>query len=241
MKGKKQKISSKHKMSEAVSVVSHQLKTPLSAIKGYLEVLHLGELGSLNKKQKEYVDDALSNTNIMISLVKDLLDVSRIEENRMELKLKKEDIVKLTQNSIKELISFAKAKNCIVELQVKNKIPLLLIDEVKIKQVINNLITNAIKYNKRKGRVIVDIEKKKDRVYFKCNDEGIGITKKDQKKLFNRFFRGEKAIALATEGSGLGLYIARSIVKMHSGDLSCKSKENQGSTFEFYIPIKKVS
>ena len=232
------KKDKRHKLGEVISIVSHQFKTPLSVIKGYLEVLIAEDLGKINSKQKEYLEDAMQSTLRMIELVKDLLDVSRIEQGRLDLKIKPSNLEKIIRKIIKEFSSFVKAKNCAIYFKTLNEIPIINIDSLKIEQAISNIISNAIKYNKRKGRIDICLEKKGANVIFHCKDNGIGILKTDKKKVFNKFYRGEKAIMLATGGSGLGLFITKAIIKKSNGKIWFESKKNKGSSFCFSLPIK---
>jgi signal transduction histidine kinase len=228
-----------YKLAEVVSVVSHQLKTPLSAIKGYLEVLLSKDLGKLNEQQEEYLKDVLENTKQMINLVRDLLDVTRIEANRIELKKSPTSPIKIVKKSMKEFSLLARAKNCKLSLEILGQPPLLNIDPIKIKQVIDNLISNAILYNKRKGEVKVSLSKKGKRVVFCCKDTGIGMAKREKDKIFTKFYRSEQAIALVTRGSGLGLFISKAIIEKSGGKIWFNSKREEGSTFCFSLPIEK--
>jgi len=232
------KREKEHKLSEVISIVSHQFKTPLSVIKGYLEVLIAKDLGKINSKQEEYLKNAMQNTLRMIELVKDLLDVSRIEQGKLDFKIKSSNIEEITKKIIKEFSSFIIAKNCTIHFKSLNKVPIIKIDPLKIEQVIFNLISNAIKYNKRKGRIDIYLEKKGNNVIFRCNDSGIGISKTNRSKVFNKFHRSEKAIMLATGGSGLGLFIAKAIIEQSNGNIWFRSKEGKGSSFCFSLPIK---
>lgn len=233
------KRKGKYKLAEVASVVSHQLKSPLSVIKGYLEVLISEDLGKLNKEQKEYLGDVLENTNQMIELVRDILDVTIIEVHQMELKPASTDLVKLIKTTVQDFALLAKAKNCQLSFKAENKIPKLNIDANKIKQVIANLISNAILYNKRKGKVEVTIAKKANKVVFCCQDKGVGVSEDEKSKIFTKFFRSERVLALATGGSGLGLFISQAIIKKSGGKIWFKSKEGEGSTFCFSLPIKR--
>ena len=232
------KKDKEHKLAEVISIVSHQFKTPLSVIKGYLEVLIAEDLGELNSSQKEYLADAMQNTLRMIELVKDLLDVSRIEQGKLDFKIRPTNLEKITKKVIREFSSFVKAKNCTINFKALNKIPVIRVDSLKIEQVISNFISNAIKYNKRKGKISVQLEKKGKNVIFHCKDDGIGISKADQKKVFDKFYRSEKAVMLATGGSGLGLFIAKAIIKKSKGKIWFESKEDKGSSFTFSLPIR---
>lgn len=227
-----------YKLTEVVSVVSHQLKTPLSAIKGYLEVLMSEDLGKLTPKQQEYLEDALENTNQMISLVRDILDVARIEANLMEMKPKLTNLEKIVKETVEEFSFLARAKNCDLSLKVFNKLPSLNIDPIKIKQVVTNIISNAILYNKRKGTVKVSLQKKGKKALFCCQDTGIGITKEEKTKIFTKFYRSERAFVRQTSGSGLGLFISKAIIEKSGGKIWFESQNGKGSIFCFSLPMK---
>ncbi len=239
MKEKTKKPLTEYKLTESISIVSHQLKTPLSAIKGYLEVLLAGDLGKINKKQKEYLDDALENAVKMSELVKNLLDVSRIEENRIDLHPKWINLEKIVKEAVNDFTSLAKAKNCEIFLKVADNTPKVYVDPLRVKQAVNNLISNAIEYNKRRGRVEVSLEKEKGEVVFCCKDVGIGIPEADKEKIFKKFYRSEKTLSLTTEGTGLGLFISKAFIEKSGGKIWFKSKEEEGSKFCFSFPAKK--
>ncbi len=232
------KNRNEYKLTEVVSIVSHQLKTPLSAIKGYLEVLLLGDLGKLNEGQKEYVGDVLENTNQMIELVKDILDVTKIEAGRMEFNPKPTNLTEVVEEVVKEFSFLAKAKNCKLSFELSDGLPLLNIDPIKVKEVVSNLIANAINYNKRKGKVKTSLFKKRKNVVFCCKDTGVGITEKEKDKIFTKFYRSEKVMSMVTSGSGLGLFISKAIIEKSGGKMWFKSKLGKGSTFCFSLPIK---
>lgn len=239
MKTVKKQKAAPYKISEVTSVVSHQLKTPLSAVKGYLEELLSGDLGRLTSEQKEYLSDALENTNRMIVLVKDILDVARIEENRMEFRVEPVDFIPIVQESIKGFLPIAKAQNCSISFSFSPDIPFLRIDGLKMKQVVDNLIFNAIAYNRRKGHVKINVERESKAVVFCCRDMGIGIEESEKKKIFSKFYRSEEAITHTTGGSGLGLFIAKAIIEKSGGKIWFESKKGAGSTFCFSLPLGK--
>ena len=231
----------KPKMSEVVSVVAHQLKNPLSVIKGYLEVLIGEELGKINAKQKEYLSDAFENVGRMSRIVNYLLDISRIEEGRYELKLEKVNLEKMTGQVIKDFSFWVKASNCQILFKKPKKLPKVLVDPLKIRQVIENLISNAVKYKSvGLGKIEISIKKKDKNLTFACKDNGIGIPKEDFKKVFSKFYRSEKAIELDPSGSGLGLHINKAIVTLAGGKIWFRKNKNVGMTFYFTLPIAKT-
>jgi len=224
--------------SQFVSISAHQLRTPLSIIKWSLGMLLAGDVGSLTKEQKEFLQKTYQTNERMIRLVNDLLNVARIEEGRFVYQPKVvefDQLVKKTFNSLKEL---AKKKNLTYKLVVKEskKPKVVKVDIEKITLVIKNLIENAIHYTPCKGKITVTVERKNKEVLFSVKDTGVGIPKEQQKRVFSRFFRGSNVIKMETEGTGLGLFISKNIVEAHGGKIWFKSKENKGTTFFFTLP-----
>ncbi len=230
----------KPKMAEVISIVAHQLKTPLSVIKGYLEVLLSEDLGKVNKKQKEYLSDALKNVGRMARIVNYLLDVSRTEEGKFELKLEKVSLEKIVEEIINNFSSWIRASNCRIYLKKPKKIPRVLVDPLKIRQVIENLISNAVKYKRPgEGKVEITLEVKGKNLLFSCRDNGIGIPKEDSKKVFTKFYRSERAMESDPSGTGLGLYINKAIINLAGGKIWFKRNKDSGVTFYFTLPIVK--
>lgn len=230
----------KSKISETVSIVAHQLKSPLSVIKGYLEILLTEDFGEINEKQKEYLGDALANVQRMAIIVNYLLDVSRIEEGRYDLQLQKANLEEIISQVIKDFSSWTKASNCKIVFTSSKELPKVSIDPLKIRQVIENLISNAIKYKGAgEGKIEITLEKKGKSILFSCKDNGISIFKEDSKKVFSKFYRSEKAMELDPSGSGLGLYINKAIITLNKGKVWFKKNKGPGLTFFFTLPIKK--
>ena len=226
--------------SEFVSVASHQLKTPLAGIKWISELLLGDKIVKPNKKQVEYLKDIQTNNDRMLKLVGDLLDVSHIETGRkFNIEKKETDIPALVSMAIKANQQLADGKKIkIILCQGAPKQLMLNVDGDKIGQVFGNLINNAIKYSKDGGQVEVGCKHKPNETIFSIKDQGIGIPEKQQDKVFQKFFRGENALTQATDGTGLGLYIAKAIVEAHGGKIWFESVENQGTTFYFSLPNK---
>jgi len=224
------------KLTDVTSVISHQLKTPLAGMKSSLEVLLAGDLGEISKEQKEYIQLTLGNVNKMILLVKDLLDVSRIDEDRFVLKPEKSNVVELVKDAIGELSTFAQAKNTEIVLDAEPDIPPLTIDAIKIKQVIDNILYNAIRYNKGKGRIEITLKNNDGTVLLSCKDNGVGISEEDKKMIFNKYYRSPRVISLAPDGTGLGLYISKAIIEKSGGTIWFESLEGKGTIFYFTLP-----
>lgn len=225
---------------EFVSVASHQLRTPLTGIKWFTELLIKGKAGKLNKKQADFLQQVSASNERMIALVNDLLSVSRIETGRkFTIEKKKVDIVEIITQVLSDNISLARDKKVkIIKCKSRVKQFKIVVDGDKIRQVFHNLISNAIKYSKEKGKVKINCDHgKKDEVVFSIEDNGAGIPKDQQKRIFEKFFRADNIAVRGIEGTGLGLYIAKAIVEAHGGKMWFKSAENKGSVFYFSLPM----
>lgn len=224
--------------SEFVSIVSHQLRSPLSNLIWAIELLMSGRLGKIEENQTEYFKILKENSSRMGELVSDLLIVSRIETATLPIKKQEFSIEDLIKKLISNIEPFAKATNVEIKLETQKDLPKVFADSSQIRLVIENLLDNAIRYVKERGVVEIKLETKGNSLYFEIKDNGIGIPKDDQKYIFQKFFRSENALRYQTQGSGLGLFITRSIVNKSGGKISFKSEENKGSTFWFILPIK---
>ncbi len=224
--------------SEFISIVSHQLRAPLSNLTWVIELLMSGRVGKIEEEQVEYLKILKENSDRMKDLVKDLLIVSRIESARLSLRKEEFSLEELTKEIIKEFEHFAKASNCQIEFSAEKNLPKIFGDRYQIRQVIENLLDNAIRYTKGRGKVKIRIKKEKKFIHFEIEDNGIGIPKEDQKFIFQKFFRASNVLKYKTQGTGLGLYIAKAIVERSGGKIGFKSQEGAGSTFWFKLPIK---
>jgi len=229
--------------SEFVSIVSHQLRTPLSALKWSLDLLRSKRLGEINEKQKEYLDIVNDSGDKMIRLVNDLLNVSRIEQGRFTIQPKSFAIDEMVSEIIREFEAIASANNVRLSLVKDRDLPSVFADPDKIRMVVQNLIDNAIKYSKKGGGLVIitaEGDKEKDKkIKLSVKDDGTGIPLFMQKHVFGKFFRGENLIKQKVEGTGLGLFIAKGIVKISNGEIGFKSEEGKGSIFWFTLPIAK--
>ncbi len=229
----------KTKITEIVSIVSHQLKTPLSVIKGYLEALISGDCGEINSFQKEYLSDALENVERTAHFIESLLDVSKIEEGQFKTKLKPVALEEITEGVLANLSMWIKASNCDIFFKKPKKLPSVLTDPYKVRQVVQNLITNAVTYKSGRGKIEITLEKAGKRILFICKDNGVGIPKKDFKKVFSKFYRSEEAMELDPSGSGLGLYINKAIVESSKGKIWFSKNKKAGMTFVFSLSLAK--
>lgn len=233
----------KYKISEAVSVIAHHLKNPIAIIKGYIEALVAGDCGEVNLAQKEYLNDALINVKEMSKTVNDLIDISRIEEGEYKLSFKPVSLEETIFQVLSDFFHWAKASNCKIIFKKPKKLPQVFTDPQKIKYVIENIISNAIKYNLEHGiiEVSVALKQTKKEILFSCKDNGIGIQEEDYKKVFTKFYRSEKALEIDPSGSGLGLYVNKAIIELSGGKIwFTKNKNGRGMTFHFSLPIAKM-
>ncbi len=226
---------------EATSIAAHQLKNPISIIKNYLEVLSSEEIGKLNEKQKEYLSDIAEILEKMRRIVEYLLEISRIEEGKYKLKKEKFSLEDLTENVIKDFKIWAQATNTEIFFKREKNLPKVFSDPIRIRHVIENFISNAIKYKKpeKKGKIIISIKKRGKFLLFSCKDNGIGIPKKDFKKVFTKFYRSEKATQLDPQGTGLGLFIDKATIEESGGKIGFKKNRGSGMTFYFTLPCSK--
>jgi len=227
--------------SEFISVVSHQLRSPISNLNWALEFLLSGRIGKTDEKQLEYFKILKENTSRMRELVSDLLIVSRIESATLPLKKEDFSIIKLIEGTFKEFEPFAKASNVELKFEYEKGTEKIFADPNQIGQVIKNFMDNAIRYVEKKGEVKVTLKKKGENLYFEIKDIGVGIPKEDQKYIFQKFFRSKNALRYQTQGSGLGLFIAKSIIEKSGGKIGFKSEEGKGTIFWFVIPINNKS
>jgi PAS domain S-box-containing protein len=224
---------------EFVSLVAHQLRTPLSAIKWTVRILLDRELGEITKEQQDFLEKIYQANERMISLINDLLNVARIEEGRYIYKpilVSIELLVQSVVNSYKEQLE---GKGIVFDLKRPERpLPQVLIDAEKMTLTVQNLLANAILYTPKGGSVTISLKCVNNEVEFSIKDTGVGIPRDQQERIFTKFFRGTNVLRMETEGTGLGLFIAKNVVEAHGGRIWFESKEGQGSTFYFTLPIR---
>jgi signal transduction histidine kinase len=225
--------------SEFISITSHQLRTPLSAIKGYLSMVLEGTYGGISERVKKVLENVYTANERLIKLVNSFLDVSRIELGREELKLERISIEDLISETVSEMEIEAKKKNLFLKFEKpKIALPKILIDRGRIKEVISNLIDNAIKYT-QKGGITIKSQISNGKCQISISDTGEGLTKEEISRLFESFSRGTAGAKFWTEGVGLGLYVSRKFVELHGGKIWAESEgKGKGSTFYIELPIK---
>lgn len=224
--------------SEFVSVASHQLRTPLSAIRWETELLLSKFRNGLTEKQLRNIENINELSARMARLVSDLLDVARIDQRRLFLKRMPIDLMAITQEIVDEIMPIIKARHIELVFNPKKNIPRVTGDQERLKMVIENLLSNSIKYTTNKGKIEIKIIKKDRFVSFSIKDNGVGIPHEQHNRVFDKFFRSDNIVKYQTEGTGLGLYIAKNIIEQMGGKIWFESVENLGTIFNFTIPVK---
>jgi signal transduction histidine kinase len=228
-------VANQHK-SEFLASMSHELRTPLNAIIGFSEVLLQRMFGELNAKQDEYLQDVLSSGRHLLSLINDILDLSKVEAGRMELELARFDLPQALQDTLVLVRERAVRQGIELHLDADARLGELVADERKVKQVMLNLLSNAVKFTPEGGRVDVRAVPTDGAVEISVADSGIGIAPENQELIFEEFRQVGGDYAHKREGTGLGLTLARKFVELHGGRLWVKSQVGQGSTFTFSVP-----
>jgi signal transduction histidine kinase len=226
--------------SEFVSVASHQLRTPLTAIKLFTEMLAKGDVGPLNKDQKDYIDNVSESTERMVRLVNDLLSLSRLESGKLRIDPQLTQLAEMINALINELKPIAALKKCeIIFERPKKEVKEVMVDSNLMRQVVHNLLTNALRYCKDgNGRIRVGLEQTKTDYLIRVSDNGIGIAEKDKASIFRKFFRADNAVKVETEGSGLGLYVCQMIMEASQGKIWFESDIGKGTTFYASLPLE---
>ncbi|MFW5888293.1 MAG: ATP-binding protein [Patescibacteria group bacterium] len=227
---------------EFISIASHQLRTPLSAIKGYLSMVLEGDFGPVPANQKKALKKVYQSGDRLIQLVENLLNVSRISQGKMVYNFEKTDLREVVDKIVDELSQAAKKKKIKVDYKKPKKLALVNIDWEKMSEVITNLVDNAIKYTE-KGKIVIKLQNAyintdDPKVRFCITDTGMGVSGDDIKNLFKKFSRAPETSVINTEGTGLGLYVAKKIIEGHNGKIWVESKgKGKGAKFIFELPV----
>jgi len=228
--------------SDFLNITSHELRTPMSAIKGYVQMIMKQKLGETTEEQKQALNVIIRNTNRLDSLIQDILDISRLESGTMKFIAEPTNIQQMIKEAIETTHSLADTKKIQLSTNIEENLPTIVIDKERIKQVIMNLINNAIKFSPNGSSILVRVKKETDNLLIEVQDHGRGIPKEHQTKIFNTFYQVDSGMDRKFGGAGLGLSIARGIVLSHGGNIWVESSglPGEGSIFKFTLPLIPV-
>ena len=230
--------------SEFVANVSHELRTPMTSIKGYVDVMLMGAAGQLTAQQKHFLEVVKSSAERLTILINDLLDLSRVETGRVKLVMQPVDVLATVQNVLTEMRTRSQDENRPMTflMQAPETMPLVLGDQERVHQIIANLVRNGYIYTPENGHVTVRVHRLDNEVQVDVVDDGVGIAPKDHPRIFERFYRGDHPLVLASAGTGLGLAMAKTLVEMHNGRIwfSSSGIPGEGSVFSFTLPIQEM-
>ena len=227
--------------SEFISLASHQLRTPLSAIKTYSHMLIDGYMGDITAEQKRSLSTIISASNRMNELISTLLNITRIESGSISIQPKLLSMRKLAEEALKELEHTAKSRDIKLELKGSAGEYQVRTDALIAKEIISNLASNAIKYTPDGGSVTVKLNNRATSVVVGVTDTGLGIPKSAHAQIFTKFFRAPNVVKLETSGTGLGLYLVKGLADKLGGKVWFTSEENKGSTFFFSLPKEQLA
>lgn len=223
-----------------ISMASHQLRTPLTSVKGYVSMVLEGDTGKITSKQRELLDQAFVSSQRMVYLIADLLNVSRLRTGKFIIEAKPTNLADVVEGEIKQLIETAKGRNLELTYTKPKSFPTLMLDDTKIRQVIMNFADNAIYYTPSGGHIKVGLEDKGETVEFTVTDDGLGVPKSEQHHLFNKFYRASNAKKARPDGTGLGLFMAKKVIVAQGGAIIFTTQEGKGSTFGFSFAKKPL-
>ncbi|WMW24614.1 PAS domain S-box protein [Methanolobus sediminis] len=224
--------------SEFLATMSHELRTPLNAIIGYSQMLQDSDFGSMNEKQQRFANHISTSGKHLLELINDILDLSKVEAGKMDLHMETFDVNDVLKNVYNIIDPLAVKKNIELNFEINQDISIYA-DKIRFKQILYNLMSNAIKFTPNGGHVTADISANENFLKISVSDDGIGISQEEQKKLFTPFYQADSSTARKYQGTGLGLSIVKKIVELHGGTISMESEPGNGSTFTFTLPLKK--
>ena len=222
---------------EFMSMASHQLRTPLTSVKGYISMVLEGDAGKVSPQQEKLLKEAFSSSERMVGLIADFLNISRLQTGKFIIEKAPTDIKQLIKQEINDLKLIADSHDMKLRLTMTDKPLPVIADRAKLQQVVMNFVDNAIYYSPSGGMITINLDRVKDDVAFTVADTGIGVPEAEQAKLFTKFFRAKNARKQRPDGTGVGLYLARRVITAHNGSLIFSSVEGKGSTFGFRIPL----
>lgn len=225
---------------ELISLVSHQLRTPLTTIKWYIETLLSKDTENITEKQKRYLQQIYDSNERMVKLIESLLNVSRLELGTFQIEPEQINIIEIAENTLKELKPQIKEKEITVEKNFEANLSVIEADKKLLGIIFQNLLSNAVKYTENKGKVGLKITIKDSDLFVEVSDNGYGIPAAQHDQIFTKLFRADNVKEKVSVGTGLGLYLVKKIVDQIKGEISFQSAENQGTTFIVRLPLKNM-
>jgi signal transduction histidine kinase len=226
---------------EFISMASHQLRTPLTSVKGYLSMALEGDAGKLTAPQQKIIQEAYSSSQRMVYLIGDFLNVSRLKTGKFVVEYTDVNLAKIIDEELEQLTLLANSRNLKLVYDVPKHFPATRLDESKIRQAIMNLVDNAIYYSPEKSTVHLSLSVHDKNILFQVKDQGIGVPDIEQKDLFNKFFRAKNARRARPDGTGIGLFMVKKVITAHGGKVIFHSVEGKGSTFGFTLPVVQTT
>ncbi len=223
-----------------ISMASHQLRTPLTSVKGYVSMVLDGDAGKVNELQKKLLTQSFLSSQRMVYLISDLLNVSRLRTGKFVIEPVESNLADVIESEVEQLQETAKGRELTLTYRKPEHFPTLMLDENKLRQVIMNFIDNAIYYTPTGGHITINLVDKPESFEFTVVDDGIGVPKAEQHHLFSKFYRAHNAKRARPDGTGLGLFMAKKVVIAQGGAVIFKSQEGKGSTFGFTFPKHKL-
>jgi len=225
---------------EFIGMASHQLRTPLTSVKGYVSMVLEGDAGKITPQQADLLQAAFTSSQRMVYLIADLLNVSRLKTGKFVIETKQVYLPDVVEGEVIQLQETAKNRNLKLVYKKPKTFPDVMLDETKTRQVIMNFMDNAIYYTPAGGTIKVVLEHDKNSVTYKVIDNGIGVSKEEQAKLFTKFFRAGNARKARPDGTGLGLFMAKKVIVAQGGAILFETEHGKGSMFGFTFPLSKV-
>ena len=224
-----------------ISMASHQLRTPLTSVKGYVSMVLEGDAGEITPMQRKLLTQSFISSQRMVYLIADLLNISRLKTGKFVIEPIPTNLAEALSGEVDQLVETAKGRNLTLTYHKPDDFPTYLLDETKMRQVMMNFMDNAIYYTPSGGHIIAEVKNNPDDIEFTVTDDGIGVPKDQQHHLFSKFYRAPNALRARPDGTGLGLYMARKVVLAQGGSIIFKSTEGKGSTFGFSFSKSKLT
>jgi signal transduction histidine kinase len=223
-----------------ISMASHQLRTPLTSVKGYVSMVLDGDAGNITPLQRKLLNQAFISSQRMVYLISDLLNVSRLRTGKFIIEPVPTNLATVIRDEVEQLVETAKGRNLSLIYEKPEHFPTYMFDDTKLRQVIMNFMDNAIYYTPSGGKITVNLVEKPSSIEFTVSDNGIGVPKHEQHHLFSKFYRANNAKRARPDGTGLGLFMAKKVVIAQGGAIIFRSQEGKGSTFGFHFAKEKL-